>query len=84
VLFGTEDILINNIAWALRTLPVFGIYEDGRYRLQPIYVDDLAAAAVDRVEALNRLIVLAGFHLRAMSGKLACRGSDRRTSNRRT
>ena len=50
VLFGTEDILINNIAWALRTLPVFGIYGDGRYRLQPIYVDDLAAAAVDRVE----------------------------------
>ena len=50
VLFGKEDILINNIAWALRTLPVFGIYGDGRYRLQPIYVDDLAAAAVARVE----------------------------------
>ena len=46
VLFGKEDILINNIAWALRHLPVFGIYGDGRYRLQPIYVDDLAAAAV--------------------------------------
>ena len=29
VLFGKEDILINNIAWALRTLPVFGIYGDG-------------------------------------------------------
>ena len=26
VLFGKEDILINNIAWALRRLPVFGIY----------------------------------------------------------
>ena len=50
VLFGKEDILINNIAWALRTLPVFGIYGDGRYRLQPIYVDDLAAAAVARIE----------------------------------
>jgi NADH dehydrogenase len=50
VLFGKEDVLINNIAWALRTLPVFGIYGDGRYRLQPIYVDDLAAAAVARVE----------------------------------
>jgi NADH dehydrogenase len=49
VLFGKEDILINNIAWALRYLPVFGIYGDGRYRLQPIYVDDLAAAAVARV-----------------------------------
>lgn len=49
VLFGREDILINNIAWALRHLPVFGIYGDGRYRLQPIHVDDLAAAAVARI-----------------------------------
>jgi uncharacterized protein YbjT (DUF2867 family) len=49
VLFGKEDILINNIAWALRRLPVFGIYGDGRYRLEPIYVDDLAAAAVDQI-----------------------------------
>ena len=49
VLFGKEDILINNIAWALRHLPVFGIYGDGRYRLQPIYVDDLAAAAIDHM-----------------------------------
>jgi uncharacterized protein YbjT (DUF2867 family) len=49
VLFGAEDILINNIAWALRRLPLFGIYGDGRYRLQPIHVDDLAAAAVARI-----------------------------------
>jgi NADH dehydrogenase len=46
VLFGKEDILINNIAWILRRLPVFGVFGDGRYRLQPIYVDDLAALAV--------------------------------------
>lgn len=46
VLFGKEDILINNIAWLLRHLPVFGVFGDGRYKLQPIYVDDLAALAV--------------------------------------
>jgi NADH dehydrogenase len=46
VLFGKEDILINNIAWGLRYLPVFGIFGDGRYRLQPIHVDDLAEAIV--------------------------------------
>lgn len=46
VLFGGEDILINNIAWALRHLPVFGVFGDGQYGLQPIYVDDLAALAV--------------------------------------
>ncbi|MFA5874674.1 MAG: NAD-dependent epimerase/dehydratase family protein [Anaerolineales bacterium] len=48
VLFGKEDILINNIAWALRHLPVFGLFGDGSYRLQPIYVDDLAALAVEQ------------------------------------
>jgi NADH dehydrogenase len=48
VLFGKEDILINNIAWALRRLPVFGVFGDGLYRLQPIYVDDLAEIAVDQ------------------------------------
>ena len=46
VLFGKEDILINNIAWMLRRLPVFGVFGDGSYRLQPIYVDDLAELAV--------------------------------------
>ncbi len=48
VLFGKEDILINNIAWALRRLPVFGVFGNGEYRLQPIYVDDLAALAVEQ------------------------------------
>lgn len=46
VLFGKEDILINNIAWGLRHLPVFGVFGDGNYKMQPIYVDDLAELAV--------------------------------------
>ena len=48
VLFGKEDILINNIAWALRRLPVFGVFGSGEYRLQPIYVDDIATLAVEQ------------------------------------
>ena len=48
VLFGKEDVLVNNIAWSLRHLPVFGVFGAGDYRLQPIYVDDLAAAAVEK------------------------------------
>ena len=47
VLFGEEDILVNNIAWMLRRFPVFGVFGDGAYQLQPIFVDDLAALAVD-------------------------------------
>jgi len=30
VIFGVEDILINNIAWFLRRFPMFGIPGDGR------------------------------------------------------
>lgn len=45
VLFGREGILINNIAWVLRHSPVFFLFGDGSYRLQPIFVDDLAALA---------------------------------------
>jgi len=48
VLFGKEDILINNIAWALRHLPFFAVFGSGDYQLQPIYVDDLASAAVEQ------------------------------------
>jgi len=61
VLFGKEDVLINNIAWALRRLPVFGVYGEGDYRLQPIYVDDLAAAAVEKaVESKNEIVQAIG------------------------
>ncbi len=51
VIFGTEDILINNIAWFIRRFPVFGIPGNGRYRIRPIYVEDIArliAGAADQ------------------------------------
>jgi len=47
VLFGDEAILIHNIAWLLRRLPVFAIAGDGHYRLQPVHVDDLARLCVE-------------------------------------
>jgi uncharacterized protein YbjT (DUF2867 family) len=57
VLFGKEDILINNIAWLLRRLPVFGVFGDGEYRLEPIYVDDFAQLAVEQgMSAGNEII----------------------------
>jgi uncharacterized protein YbjT (DUF2867 family) len=46
VLFGGGDVLINNIAWLLRRLPVFGIAGSGDYRIRPVHVDDVAAIAV--------------------------------------
>ncbi len=47
VIFGTEDILINNIAWFLRRFPVFPVAGRGDYPVQPIFVDDVAHLAVD-------------------------------------
>jgi NADH dehydrogenase len=57
VLFGKEDVLINNIAWTLRHLPVFGLFGSGDYKLQPIYVDDLAAAAMDKATATGDEVI---------------------------
>jgi NADH dehydrogenase len=48
VVFGREDILINNIAWLLRRLPVFVVPGSGRYRLQPVYVEDLATLCAEQ------------------------------------
>jgi NADH dehydrogenase len=57
VVFGNEDILINNIAWLLRRFPYFTIPGDGQYRLQPIFVDDLAALAVDTGHLQENMVI---------------------------
>lgn len=46
LIFGPEDILLNNIAWLLRRVPVFGIPGSGRYQVQPVSVEDMADLAV--------------------------------------
>lgn len=57
VLFGKEDILINNIAWFLRRFPVFGVFGTGDYCLQPIYVDDLAGLALQHGQEGENIII---------------------------
>lgn len=57
VLFGHEDILVNNIAWMLRKFPVFGVFGAGDYRLQPIYVDDLAELAVEQGASRRNIVI---------------------------
>ncbi|MBI3583544.1 MAG: NAD(P)H-binding protein [Nitrospinae bacterium] len=57
VIFGKEDILINNIAFLLRKFPIFGVFGDGNYRLQPIYVDDLAKLAVEQGQKTENCII---------------------------
>jgi NADH dehydrogenase len=47
VTYGPGDILVNNLAWTLRRLPAFGVPGDGRYPIQPVHVEDVAAIAVN-------------------------------------
>ena len=46
LIFGAEDILINNIAWFLRRFPAFPVPGTGGYPVQPVHVEDVSAAAV--------------------------------------
>jgi nucleoside-diphosphate-sugar epimerase len=57
VIFGMEDILISNIAWFVRHLPVFGIPGDGRYGIRPIYVEDMARLLADSAEGSGNSVV---------------------------
>ncbi|MFQ6016306.1 MAG: NAD(P)H-binding protein [Anaerolineae bacterium] len=57
VIFGAEDILINNIAWLLRRFPVFAVPGSGDYRLQPVYVEDVAEITVNAAHRDEHLIV---------------------------
>src|SRR5579863_7402034 len=57
VIFGEEDILINNIAWFVRNFPVFGIPGDGRYGVRPIYVEDMARLLVGAAEQAGNSVI---------------------------
>jgi uncharacterized protein YbjT (DUF2867 family) len=59
--FGPGDILINNLAWALRRLPVYGMPGRGRYRVQPVHVDDVARICLDAAAGdAGRIVDAAG------------------------
>jgi uncharacterized protein YbjT (DUF2867 family) len=47
LVFGPNDILVNNVAWGLRRVPVFLVPGTGAYEVQPVSVFDVARIAVD-------------------------------------
>ena len=57
VIFGFEDILINNIAYLLRKMPLFVVPGSGQYRLQPVYVDDVAQIAINAADEIANIVV---------------------------
>lgn len=48
LIYGVGDILLNNIAWILRKYRFFPVPGGGGYRLAPVYVGDIAQAAVNQ------------------------------------
>ena len=61
ILFGGDGVLLNNIAWLLRHLPVFAVGGRGDYRIRGIHVDDLARLCVaEGAERQDRVIDAVG------------------------
>ncbi len=54
---GQRDVLVNNIAWILRRLPVFAVPGNGAYPVQPVHVDDLARICVEAAQADDDLVI---------------------------
>ena len=44
VIFASDDAFLTTILRMMRSLPAYPVFGDGRTRLQPVYVDDVAAA----------------------------------------
>ena len=57
VLFGPSGILINNIAWVLRYFPCFAMFGNGKYHIQPIFVDDLAELMAEQGNLRDNVIL---------------------------
>ncbi len=57
VIFGPEDTLINNIAWLLRRFPVFAVIGSGDYRIQPVFVEDVAEIAVSVAQRDDNIVM---------------------------
>ena len=55
--YGPNDILINNLAWALRRFPVFGIPGFGQYTVQPVHVDDVARICVQAAAGSSGVVL---------------------------
>jgi nucleoside-diphosphate-sugar epimerase len=57
VIFGTGGILISNIAWLLKRFPIFAIPGSGDYRIQPVFVEDVAEIAVSAGHKDDNMVI---------------------------
>jgi uncharacterized protein YbjT (DUF2867 family) len=54
VMFAPDDAFLTTILGLLRTLPAYPIFGDGRTRLQPVHVEDVAAAIAQVLRQTQR------------------------------
>ncbi len=57
ILFGGDGVLINNIAWMLRRLPVFAVGGRGDYRIRAIHIDDLGRLCLEVATARDDMVI---------------------------
>jgi len=58
LIFGGEnEVLVNNIAWILRRMPVFTVPGNGAYPVQPVHVEDLARICTEAALAETNVVV---------------------------
>ncbi len=57
VIFGAEGVLVNNIAWLLRMFPIFVVPGSGDYRLQPVFVKDMAEIAINAAQKDDNMVI---------------------------
>jgi uncharacterized protein YbjT (DUF2867 family) len=57
LVLGPNDILVNNIAWLLRRFPVFAMPGSGRYRVQPVTLEDTGEIIADAALATEDMTV---------------------------
>lgn len=48
VVFGSGDVLVNNIGWIVRCFPVMAIPGDGKCMVRPVHVEDMARICVEQ------------------------------------
>jgi NADH dehydrogenase len=54
---GGKEILVNNIAWLVRKFPFFTVPGNGKYRIQPVFVEDLANLAVEAASQTGDTVI---------------------------
>jgi uncharacterized protein YbjT (DUF2867 family) len=57
LLFGRGEVLVNNIAWLLRRLPLFLVPGSGLYLVQPVAAEDVAELCVEAGLADERVVL---------------------------